>query len=40
MNYRQVLQAIDDITGSIASMFEGDPPLNQLTGKEENDGGS
>jgi len=39
MNYKQVLKTIDEITGSIASMFEGEAPLRQLTGKEEDHGG-
>lgn len=39
MNYKQVLKTIDEITGSIASMIEAETPLNQLTGKEEKDGG-
>ncbi len=38
MNYRQVLEAIGDITENISTMFEGDAP-KQITGKEEDHGG-
>ena len=40
MNYKQVLEAIDDITGSISTMIDGElPPSNQITGKGEDNGG-
>ena len=38
MNYKQVLEAIDDITGSISTMMEGEA-IPQITGKGEGNGG-
>lgn len=35
MNYKQVLQAVDEITGSIASMIDGENSRQQIEGKEE-----
>lgn len=35
MNYKQVLQAVDEITGSIATMIGGEAPQKQIEGKEE-----
>lgn len=35
MNYRQVLKTIDEITGSISSMIDGEgPPKNEIAGKD------
>ena len=40
MNYKQVLEAIDDITGSISTMIDGESlPGNQITGRGEDNGG-
>ncbi|MBQ9782977.1 MAG: hypothetical protein IJW44_00470 [Clostridia bacterium] len=41
MNYKQVLKAIDDITGNISTMIDGEPPkqIPGKTGKGENNGG-
>ena len=39
MNYRQVLKTIDDITGSISNMIDGEiPPNNQIAEKGEGNG--
>lgn len=38
MNYKQVLEAIDDITGSISTMIDGEN-VPQITGKGEGNGG-
>ena len=38
MNYKQVLEAIDDITGSISTMMDGEQ-MPQITGKGEGNGG-
>lgn len=38
MNYKQVLQAIDEITGSIASMMGGEDAPKQIEGREEANG--
>ena len=40
MNYKQVLEAIDDITGSISTMIDGEAPqINQISEKGEGNGG-
>ena len=39
MNYKQVLKAIDEITGSISTMIDGEgPPKNQIPEKGESNG--
>ena len=39
MNYKQVLQTIDEITGSISSIIEGDGSINEIAEKGEHHGG-
>ncbi|MBQ8849617.1 MAG: heat-inducible transcription repressor HrcA [Clostridia bacterium] len=38
MNYKQVLKTIDEITGSISTMIDGEGPPNQITEKGEGNG--
>ena len=39
MNYRQVLKTIDDITGNISDMIDGEiPPNNRIAEKGEENG--
>ncbi|MBQ9085761.1 MAG: heat-inducible transcription repressor HrcA [Clostridia bacterium] len=39
MNYKQVLQTIDEITGSISSMMDEEAPIKELSEKGEHHGG-
>ena len=40
MNYKHVLETIDDLVGNISGLIESDVPMqNTITGKGENDGG-